>query len=349
MLKSGTTAFIEVMLAERYGFDGIAEVVASSGIRAGLAKIVMDIGTYATKDGWMHPGMIEDRATSVRNTLAMHDRWNGKADGRIQVWFGPRTPGGCTPDLYREVSRLAAERGMGITVHLAEVKADIDYLRQNFGMTPGEFIENVGLLGPRTVFAHGVWLNQDDWARVARAGAHVSHNPASNSKLASGIAPVPEMLAVGVNVALGCDGGPSNNTYDLLRDLRLASYIHKARTLDPTTMPAETVLEMATINGAKAMGLADQIGSLEVGKKADLVVIDVSKPHLTPTPNPVSAVVCAASGSDVDTVMIDGRFIVRDGHVLTMDEECIVREARERAAKVYQRAGLTIRPRWPVE
>ncbi|MBC7264298.1 MAG: amidohydrolase [Chloroflexi bacterium] len=348
MLKSGTTAFVESMIAGRYGFDGIAEVVVRSGIRAALSKVVMDIPTYATQTDIMYPGMKEDPEISMRQALEAHDKWQGAADGRIQVWFGPRPPGGCTPELYRRVARHAAERGMSVTIHLAEVQADVEYIRREYGMSPTEYMESVGLLGPNVLLIHAVWMDADDIARLARTGTHVTHNPLSNTKLASGIAPVPEMLAAGVNVSIGCDGGPSNNAYDMVRDLRWASYLHKVRALDPTIMPAETVLEMATINGAKAMGLADQIGSLEVGKKADFVVIAMNKPHLTPSPNPVSTIVCAATGQDVDTVVIDGKIIVQGGRVLTMDEERILAEARERAEKLYRRAGIEIRPRWPV-
>jgi cytosine/adenosine deaminase-related metal-dependent hydrolase len=237
---------------------------------------------------------------------------------------------------------------MGITVHLAEVREDVEYTQKEFGLRPVDFAEEVGLLGPNVVLAHAVWLTDEEIEKLAQTGTHVCHNPSSNMKLASGFAKVPEMLQAGVNVALGCDGGPSNNTYDMIREMRLASYIHKGRTLDPTVMPAERVLEMATINGAKALGMADEIGSLEVGKKADLVVLDLNKAHIVPSPDPVSAIVCTASGGDVDTVVIDGRVVVRGGEVLTMDEERVLDEARDRAQKVYQRAGIEIAPRWPL-
>jgi cytosine/adenosine deaminase-related metal-dependent hydrolase len=347
MLKSGTTAFVESMLAGRYGFDGIAEVVLRSGIRAALSKIVMDVGTYATKDSWMHPGMIEDRETTLRDTLAMYDRWNGAGDGRLFVWFGPRTPGGVTPGLYREVTKLAHERHMGVTVHLAEVQSDRKYLQEKFAQTPAEFAEDVGLVGPNVLLVHTVWMDQHDIQILSRTRTNVAHNPVSNAKLASGIAPIPEMLAAGVNVALGTDGGPSNNAYDMVRDMRWTSYIHKARTLDPTVMPAEAVLEMATINGAKAMGLDSRIGSLEVGKRADFVVFDLDKPHVTPVVDPVSTLVCAATGADVDTVVIDGRMVVEHGQVLTLDEGRILREARERATDLWSRAAIEHQPRWP--
>jgi cytosine/adenosine deaminase-related metal-dependent hydrolase len=237
---------------------------------------------------------------------------------------------------------------MGITVHLAEVKADRDYLGAEYNQTPAEFAEDVGLVGPNTLLVHTVWLDAHDIDILARTGTHTSHNPCSNAKLASGIAPIPEMLNAGVNVGLGTDGGPSNNTYDLVREMRWASYLHKARTLDPLVMPAETVLEMATINGAKAIGLENEIGSLEVGKQADFVVFDLDKPHVTPSMHPVSTLVYAATGADVDTVVIGGRVVVEHGRAVTLEEERVVREARERAEAVWQRAGIEHHPRWPV-
>jgi len=348
MLKSGTTTFLESMLAHRYGFNGIARAVEESGIRACLAGIVMDIGTYATQTNSMHPGMVESRETSLLGVLDMHSKWEGAANDRIHVWFGPRTPGGVTSELYREMSDLAHQRNMGITMHLAEVEADKIYLNEKFGLSPVYYAESVGLLGPKTVLVHMVWLTQADIDKLAATATSVSHNPSSNSKLASGVCKVPQMLASGVNVALGCDGGPSNNDYDLIREMKLAAIIHKAVTNDPLIVPAETVLEMATINGARSLGLADEIGSLEVGKKADLVVIDLNRLHTTPSVNPVSTVVYAATGGEVDMVVVDGRIVVEQGQLLTMDEEEVMAEARQHATALYSRAGITITPKWPM-
>jgi cytosine/adenosine deaminase-related metal-dependent hydrolase len=348
ILKSGTTAFVETMIAGHYGFDGIARVVQSSGIRAALSKIIMDISTYAEEDAnSMHVGMREDPIESFQDALTMHEKWEGGADGRIQVWFGPRPPGGCSSELYRKMMGAANERGMGVTVHMAEVKEDVEYLRNSFDMTPVEYCESVGMVGPRVLLIHCVQLEGDDIIRLADTGTHVTHNPLSNSKLASGIAPIAEMLEAGVNVSLGTDGGPSNNGYDMINDMRWASYLQKIRRDDPTVTPAEAVLEMATINGAKAMGLEDQIGSIEVGKQADFTALNMNKPRLTPAPDPVSAIVFAGCGSDVDTVVIGGKLVVKGGEVLTMDEGRILTEANERARKVYERAGINYGPRWP--
>lgn len=348
MIKSGTTSFVECMLAEVYGFDGVAETIIRSGMRAALGKIVMDLPSYAEAENVMHPGMVEDGKTSVNNTLAAYDKWNGAADGRIQVWFGPRTPGGVTPELYDQISALARERDMGITVHLSEVREDLEYAASQGHRSPIEFAQSHGLLGPRSVLAHCVWTDQDDWELLAETGTHVTHNPASNGKTATGIAPIHGMLAADVNVTLGCDGGPSNNSYDMIRDMRMVSYLANLREEEPTVVPAEAVLEMATINGASAMGIQDQTGSIEVGKRADFIVIDMDKPHLTPAPDPVSTIVYAAHGSDVDTVVINGQIVMESRSVLTLDEDSILEDARRRFPLVMGRGGLAIGPRWPV-
>lgn len=348
MLKSGTTTFLESMLAHRYGFNGIAQAVEESGIRACLAGIVMDTGTYATQDSSMHPGMIESREMSLLGVLDMHSKWEGAANDRIHVWFGPRTPGGVTSELYREMSTLAHERDMGITMHLAEVEADKIFLQEKYGLSPVYYAESVGLLGPKTVLVHMVWLTQQDIEKLAQTGTSVSHNPSSNSKLASGVCKVPQMLASGVNVALGCDGGPSNNDYDMIREMKLAAIIHKAVSHDPLIVPAETVLEMATINGARALGLEHEIGSLEVGKKADMVVIDLHRLHTTPSFNHVSTLVYAATGGEVDMVVVDGQIVVEQGQLLTMNEEEIIEQANQHANALYKRAGIELAPKWPV-
>ena len=348
MLKSGTTTFLESMLAHRYGFDGIARAVEESGIRACLAGIVMDTGVYVSENNVMHPGMVESREVSLGGVLEMHSKWQGQANGRIQVWFGPRTPGGVSDELYREMSTLARQREMGITMHLAEVEADKIFLNEKYGLSPVYYAESVGLLGPRSVLVHMVWLDDADIAKLAETGTHVSHNPSSNSKLASGVCKVPQMLASGVNVALGCDGGPSNNDYDMVREMKLAAILHKAVTHDPLIVPAETVLEMATINGARALGLEQEIGSIEVGKKADLVAITLDRLHTTPSYNPVSTLVYAATGGEVEMVMVDGKVVVKDGQLLTLNEREVMRDARKHADQLYQRAGVDTSPKWPL-
>jgi len=346
MIKSGTTTFLETHVHRRYGFDGIAKSVESSGMRGILAKTVMSLPSYGSQQNIMHPGMIEDGETCLREVEEYFKRWNGKADGRIKVWYGARSLGGCTPELYRKIAEGAKRLGTGVTMHLDEVPQDAEYTRREFNKLPAEFMDDVGLTGPNVVYAHGVWLTEPEWKILAEKGATVAHCPSSNMKLASGIAKVPEMIKSGVNVGLGCDGGPSNNSYDMIREMKLASLAQKARLLNPLVMDAETVLELATINGARALGVDKEIGSLEVAKKADLTLVSLRQPHLVPAHNPVSHLVYAASGSDVDTVIIDGRIIMKNRQVLTLDEEKIIQEANERGTRLLARAGVTIKPKW---
>ena len=203
------------------------------------------------------------------------------------------------------------------------------------------YCSSVGLLGPNTVLVHMVHLDDTDIKALAETGTHVAHCPTSNAKLASGICRLPDLLRSNVNVGLGTDGAPCNNTNDLLQEMKLAGIIHKAASYDPTIVSAEQVLEMATINGAKALGLQDSIGSLEVGKKADFVAIDMRRVHLQPYFSPVSAVVYSVTGRDVEMVVVDGKQVVVGGKLTTMSEEEVWREAEKRAHEIVKRAGLT--------
>ena len=349
MIKSGTTTFVECLLHWRYGFDRIARVVEKIGIRGVLSKSLMNVPGYADQKDAIPSGMVEDGEKTMKQTIQMIQRWHGKANNRIHVWFGARTPGACTVDFYREISEKARKYKTGITIHLAEVKQDIEYLRREFGMTPMEFMNHCGIVGPHVIYAHGVWIPPEDFKILQKTGGTVCHCPASNLKLASGFAPVPEMLKSGVNVALGCDGGPSNNCYDMIREMKLAALVHKARLLDPEVLPAETVLEMATLNGARATLWRGQIGSIERGKLADLIVIDLRRPHLVPVRNPVSNLVYAANGGDVYTVIIDGKIIMENRQMTTIEEEEVVQEAIEAGPLVDQRLGLKIGPKWPLK
>lgn len=346
MLKSGTTTFLESLLHSRYGFDGVAESLERSGMRGILSKTVMGLPGYGSEKSIMHPGMVEDAKTCLRDVEYHFGRWNGKADGRIRVWYGARSLGGCTRELYESIAKGAERLGTGVTMHLSEVEEDVRYAKKEFGMMPAEFMDQVGLTGRNVVFAHGIWLTEREWQILASKGASVAHCPSSNMKLASGIAKVPEMLEAGVNVGLGCDGAPSNNCYDMVREMKTASLLQKARLLDPLAMRAETVLEMATINGAKALGLQQELGSIEVGKKADVILLSLRKPHLTPALNPVSNLVYSAEGSDVQTVIINGEIVVENQLVKTLEEEKVLREANRRSERLLERAGLEVSAKW---
>jgi cytosine/adenosine deaminase-related metal-dependent hydrolase len=302
----------------------------------------MDSPGYGRKRSMMPPGLVEEKDACMAEAKSMITKWNETRDGLVRAWVAPRSLGGCSEELYEEVAELAREQRTRITMHLAEVREDVRYAKENFGTTPFEFIEKVGLAGPSSLFAHMVWLNDRDIQRVAKTKSNVAHCPSSNLKLASGVPRIPEMIEAGVNVGLGCDGAPCNNSYDMIREMKLAAVIQKARLLDPRSMPATTVLEMATLGGARAMGMESEVGSIEVGKRADLVLIDLRKPHLVPYRDVVSNIVYSAMGGDVDSVMVDGELLLRGGKALTLDEERIVGEARTHQDELISRSGIGI-------
>jgi len=350
MIKTGTTAFLETGLVGRYGPDKIIEFLHSSGIRAAVARHVMDMTGYALEENILHEGLVELGDKSYKDTIRLYHKYHGW-DNRIWIWFGPRTPGAVSIELYRKMSEKAKELKTGITMHLAEVKADVEYTMTKFGKKPVEFAHWVGLTGPNVVLVHVVWATDEEIKLLAETKTTVSHNPCSNMKLASGAARISEMLKTGVNVALGTDGGPSNNDYDLLREMKHAALLQPLRTLDAKAIRVEQVLEMATINGAKALMIDHMVGSIEPGKRADIIVVDFNKPHLKPFNNPLSHLVYSATGYDVKHSIIDGKLIMFNGKVLTLNEEEILREADKAAYSLYERAGLCKEPEtiWPIE
>jgi cytosine/adenosine deaminase-related metal-dependent hydrolase len=231
------------------------------------------------------------------------------------------------------------EHGSGLTMHLAEIQDDITYFRER-GTTPAKFLEKMGLLKDKTVYVHCVWLSDADIREFAKGGSTISHNPSSNMKLGSGIAPVVKMLKAGVNVALGTDGGPSNDTYDMLRECKLAALLQKVALRDPRALGYDDALTMAITNGYRSMGLEGVVGRVESGYRADFIVIDLDSPHLTPSLNIMSNIVYSATGQDVSHVFVDGRALMLDKKVTTLDEKKVLREARKSAASLVERAGL---------
>jgi cytosine/adenosine deaminase-related metal-dependent hydrolase len=348
MIRTGTTSFLDCMIHSRYGFHQIAESVERAGMRAALSKIIMDSTGYADNPDIMYPGMVESAEDCLRETEEMHKRWQGKADGRLQVWYGLRSLGGVSHGLFREVARLAREKQTGMTMHLGEVRDDVRYVKDHGYSNLTSFAKDMDLLGPDMVFAHGIHFEEDELPLLAATKSNISHCPSSNAKLASGFAKVPQMLDAGVPVSLGCDGGPSNNTYDMVREMRLAALIHKSVVNDPLVVSAEQAIEMATLGGARAMGLDNEVGSLEVGKKADLIIVDMSAIGLVPNSNPVSNLVYAGDGQYVDTVIVDGRPLMREKRLLTLDEDRVRQKALEHSDALIKRSGVRIEPKWPI-
>ncbi|MEM2278517.1 MAG: amidohydrolase [Zestosphaera sp.] len=349
LIKSGTTSFLETGLVGRYGPDKIIETILKSGLRAAVSRHVMDMSGYALEKGALHEGLVEDGETSMKDTLRLYSKYHGR-EGRVYVWFGPRTPGAVSVELYREIVERAKELKTGITMHLAEVREDVEYTTKTFNMKPVDFAKWLGLVGPNVVLVHVVWVTDDEINTLAKTRTNVSHNPSSNGKLGSGIARVSDMLRAGVNVTLGTDGGPSNDNYDLIEEMHVAIILQNAYKMDPEALRAEDVLEMATIRGAEALGLSDKVGSIEVGKRADLITIKYWEPKLMPMNDPISHVVFAANGSHVQDVIVDGKIIMKNRNVLTLDEDEVLREVELRSSELFKRTGICVEPniRYPL-
>lgn len=353
MLKSGTTCFVDPLVHTRYNFDPLAEAVVEMGMRAVLAKMVMDQAGLAQQAGVIDPGMLETEERSIAEADRAIRTWHGAGGGRLQVWYGPRVPRepavACSPDFYAKVSRLAHEHGTGITIHLAGEREDLAFFRREFNRLPVEFARDYGLLGPNVLIAMGCWISEAEIPTLAETGTKMAHCPSANMKLASGVTKVPQMRADGVTVALGCDSGANNNCLDMIREMKAACLLHVVSTMDARALTAEDAVEMATIEGARAIGREDELGSLERGKQADIVLVDLRQPHTVPTFDPIANLVYAAHGGDVDTVLVAGRVLMRHRQVLVADERAILEEAEARGREVLARAGITVAPEWPVE
>ena len=288
---------------------------------------------------------------SLQSALAAHEQYHGTCDDRLHVWIAAGTPRGSPAAAHKAIGDACEQHRMGLTMHCAEAPKDLEIYREHYDCSPAEFCKSTNLIGKGriTVLAHMVNLDLPiDLPILAECGATIAHNPASNCKLASGIAAIPKMLNKGVHVALGTDGAPCNNTYDMFQEMRLASLLQKGLWKDATTMTAEKVLEMATINGAKALGLEAEVGSLEVDKKADFVVMNVDGSHCAPF-NPtqlgqgvdqITIVVYSCTGRDVESVVVDGRLLVKDHKLLKQNEGDIVKEAQAVGRRLRECTGV---------
>jgi 5-methylthioadenosine/S-adenosylhomocysteine deaminase len=253
----------------------------------------------------------------------------------------PHSPYTVDEATLRAIREMADRHHVPILIHLAETEDEVDIIRQKHKLTPTAWLESIGFLGPRVLAAHGVWLTEADIEIVRRTGTAISHNPESNMKLASGVAPVPRYLAAGVTVGLGTDGAASNNDLDMFEAMRQAAFLHKLASKDPRAVAAAAALEMATIGGARALGLDARIGSLEIGKRADLIVVNMNGARQTPMYNPVSHLVYVTQGGDVRATVVNGKVLMRDRRVRTLDERVVLADARALAQKVREAVAAT--------
>jgi 5-methylthioadenosine/S-adenosylhomocysteine deaminase len=308
MIKSGTTSFCDMYLFSK----DVARATQESGMRAWIGEVLHDFPSP-------NYGEVAAGFQYVEELFAMFS-----GHPLINITVDPHAVYTCSPELLKNLKNIADKHDALYIIHLAENEEEMKGSQERYGATPVMHLENLGLLDGRVVADHCVMLTEEEIALLAQRGVTVAHCPESNMKLASGIAPVPRMLAAGLSVGLGTDGSASNNNVDMFGEMNSAAKMHKVNMLDPTTMPAETVLEMATNQGARVLGAESEIGSLEPGKKADLIVLDMDQPHLTPLYNIPSHMVYAARGTDVVHSIINGSIVMRNRQLTTLDEKAIL-------------------------
>jgi 5-methylthioadenosine/S-adenosylhomocysteine deaminase len=319
MIRGGTTTFVDMY----YHPDVIAEVVEACGLRAYVSATVI---------GQRSPDA-EGAGDSVSKGLAFIDRWQGR-NSRITPIFGPHANYTLNEEQLRATRDAANEAGVPISIHLSESPFEVEYSTQNYGMTSIEFFDSIGFFDGLTIGAHVVWPTEEEIPVLAEKKVGVIHNPTSNMKIASGISPVTAMLQAGVRVGLGTDGAASNNDLDMWEEMRLAAFLQKVDRMDPTVLSASTVLRMATRGGAEAIGLGDKVGVLAVGMRADLIQVSFDDVHFVPTYDVMSHLVYVADEQDVASTVVDGKVLMRNGEVLTVDTERVRRDAKALAARI---------------
>ncbi|MDF2675271.1 MAG: amidohydrolase [Clostridiales bacterium] len=317
-IKSGVTCFSDMY----FFMDDTAKAALELGIRARLA--------------WGMVGENAEDNTRFDLTRRFYNDWQGKGDGRITVMAGPHAPYTCSPEYLKRVSEFAKEMKIGIHIHLSESKKETDENYEKFGKSPIKLAYDQGIFDVPTAAAHCVHLSDEDIDILAKKGVSVIYNPGSNLKLGNGFTRVKELMEKGVNIALGTDGASSNNNVNMFEEINLAAIVNKGVNKEPTCIPAMTALEMATKNGAKALGLDKEIGSLEVGKKADLIIIDLNKPHFYPIHDVVAAMVYSAQAADVETVIINGKIIMENYKIQNIDLEKVYENVEKSIARLLE-------------
>ena len=320
MILSGTTTFCDMYLFE----DEVAKAAKQSGMRSLVGEVLYDFPSP-------NYGPIEK---GFEYTERLIQKW--EHDPLVSVAVEAHSLYTCSPDLLKTCHAISRKHGVPLVIHVAETLPELAEIQTKYGKKPFEHLESLGILGPHLIADHCVHLDDTEIERMIRHRIHVITNPESNMKLASGIAPVTRLIAGGLTVGLGTDGCASNNNLDMLLEMDTAAKLQKLALMDPTALDAVTVLKMATCEGAKALGFGDLTGSLELGKKADIIIVDTRKPHLTPLYNPYSHLVYSADGADVSHAIINGRLIMEDRRLLTLNLEDVLFRANEKAALVNQ-------------
>jgi len=322
MLLSGTTTFNDMY----YYVDEMARVVDQVGVRAVLTESLIDFSA--------------PNNPSPEHCIKMSEELIKKWEHHPLITIGVSVHALYTtsPEVIKKGKELADKYNLPFNIHVAETRGEYDLTQKEYGMTPVEFLDSIGVLGPNVIAAHSVHLTAGDIDIYARHGVGVAHNPQCNMKLASGVAPVPAFLNAGVKVGIGTDGVASNNDLDLFDEVRSAAFIHKLNSNDPTVLDAQTALEMITIGGARVLGLDDKIGSLEVGKRADIIILDMDQPHAHPVYNIYSLIIYSLRGSDVETVMVDGRLMVQNRKLVTLDLDRLYDKVEQLALQITEKS-----------
>jgi 5-methylthioadenosine/S-adenosylhomocysteine deaminase len=332
LLSTGTTSVLTMETV--HDTDAVFEAVEESGLRATIGKCMMD------SDAEVPKRLQERTAASIEESLAIRKRWDGAASGRLRAAFAPRFAVSCSRELLEAVASLSSQHQALVHTHASESNDEIAIVRRlSGGLSNVEYLASLNLASPHLCAAHCVWVDEREQQLLAEHDVKVMHCPGSNLKLGSGVAPVPELRARGVTVSLGADGAACNNRLDMFEEMRLAAVLQAMRQR-PGVLPARDVLWMATRAGARTLGLDDQIGSLEAGKRADLVVVDRDRPHLAPGPDPYSTLVYSARGSDVRTTVVDGEVLVDHFKPVLVDPAEVASEARAAASRLAARAGV---------
>ncbi len=332
LIKGGTTCALTMETVRHT--EEVLRAVEKSGFRATVGKCMMDKG--ADVPGALH----EETRASIDESVALIQEWNGHANGRIRCCFAPRFAISCTRELLSEVSQRARQLGVIIHTHASENRSECEIVERESGERNIDYLSSLGIVGAHVVLAHCIHLDNTEMETLQHTQTNVAHCPSSNLKLGSGIARVTEMLARGIPVSLGADGAACNNRLDMFTEMRTAALLQKALH-GPEVLPASRALRMATIEGARAMGLADQIGSIEMGKRADVIVVDLNQMHSIPEADVVSSLVYSAQATDVRAAIIDGQIVMRDRKLLTLDETSVIENANHEAEALFKRAGLS--------
>ena len=322
MITTGTTCFNEMY----FHMDKVARSIDESGMRGVVAHAMFDFGDTSKVDS-----MIKNGRKNIK-------RYN-KKKSRVRASVGSHAPYTCSKELLERAKEMAGKLKTMIHIHVAETKDEVENSKRDCKLRPFEYLNEIGFLDKNVLSVHSIWANKKEIEIIKKNGVKISHNPVSNMKIAAGVANVPEYIKNGITVSLGTDGAASNNNLDMFEEMKTCTLLHKINTMDACVVPAKKILEFATIDGAAAIGMEKEIGSIEVGKKADIILIDLNRPHLVPLSNPVSHLVYSAKGSDVNTVLVDGKVLMENRELRSLDQKEVLKFANEQAKDLLDRAG----------